>query len=342
MNREQQEQQENDILAPYALKNVLSQGRLEKEPKDEYRLDFARDRDRIIHTKAFRRLKGKTQVFVSGFGDHYRSRLTHSLEVAQIARTIARIFRANEDMVEAVALAHDLGHTPFGHAGQELLAKKLKPFGKHFEHNAQSRRILEVLEPKNLCIETLQCLCKHPTHQEKNEYQLAHQNYLEGQIVDLADAMAYSSADLQDGLASGLLTKEDWGFVPENLIQKMVEDLANTALPRLANVSSPDEIRFFPTPIIQFSEGFRAVFFQLKQQLMEKLYRHPMVLEQTNQGTQILSDLFDRFIASPELIPPTFEPAEPTLLRVTDFVAGMTDDFARENWEKICQEKKEK
>lgn len=337
MNRNAQETLEAKLLAPYALKNIDSKGRNTIEAQDEYRLDFARDRDRIIHTKAFRRLKGKTQVFVTGFGDHYRSRLTHSLEVSQIARTLARIFQANEDMAEAVALAHDLGHTPFGHAGQELLAKKLKNYGEHFEHNAQSRRILESIEPKNLCIETLQCLCKHPTEKEKENYHLSPQNFLEGQIVDIADAIAYTAADLQDGIASGLLLPNEWNEIPENFINEMVRDIAEYCFPQLQTFSSPEEIRTHHSPLISFSPHFLPIFQKTKEKLMQKLYRHPQVQSQTKRGTKILSDLFDYFIAYPEDLPETFENKEPTIIRIKDFLAGMTDGFAEENWEKFCK-----
>lgn len=333
--REQLEEQECITLAPYALKSKQSAGRATSEEKDEYRLEFARDRDRVIHTKAFRRLKGKTQVFVAHYGDHYRSRLTHSLEVAQIARTLARIFRANEDLVEAVALAHDLGHTPFGHAGQEALAKKMRKFDESFEHNAQSRRILETLESKNLCKETLQCLCKHPTAQEKKEYHLAPQNFLEGQIVDIADFIAYTCHDLQDGLHSGFLDPQDFSFVPDNILDAMVQDVARHGLLRLVDFTSPEEIRQYETGILTFSPEFTDLSSRLRTLLFEKLYKHPLVQKQTDKGEKVISDIFDSLMVSPQYIPSDFESSAPLHVRVRDFIAGMTDDFAMQFLENI-------
>lgn len=330
--REQLEQREILSLASYALKNTDSRGRVSSEVQDDYRLDFARDRDRILHTKAFRRLKGKTQVFVAHYGDHYRSRLTHSLEVAQVARTLARIFRANEDVAEAVALAHDIGHTPFGHAGQEVLAKKMKAFGRSFEHNAQSRRILEIIEPKNLCKETLQCLCKHPTNQEKKEYDLSSQNYLEGQIVDISDYIAYTCHDLQDGLRSGLLLPEKFKYVPPNLIDVLVRDIAEQGLQSLENINSPQDILNMETGILRFSKDVNALSKKLRSDLFEQLYRHPLVLEQTDKGEQILSDIFDFLMENFDTIPGHFEESAALEIRVRDFVAGMTDSFAEEFW----------
>lgn len=334
--RQQLEAQEEKILAPYALKNNVSKGRKTPEKKDEYRLEYTRDRDRILHTKAFRRLKGKTQVFVAHYGDHYRSRLTHSLEVAQIARTLARIFRANEDVVEAVALAHDLGHTPFGHAGQEILAKKLQPFGERFEHNAQSRRILETLEPKNLTREVLSCLCKHPTNAEKEEYNLSPQNFLEGQIVDIADSIAYTCHDLQDGLSSGILDPKDFDFVPKNMLDAMVTDIAEQGIQTLGKFFSPQEIRNHESGILQFSPKFFPVQKKLKDLLFKKMYHHPMVLEQTSRGEKILAEIFDFLSQNPQKIPTNFEVSSPVYIRIRDFIAGMTDSFAEKFWKENC------
>ncbi len=335
--RHQLEENEEKFLALYALKNKNSQGRIfpEKTEKDPFRLDFARDRDRVIHTKAFRRLKGKTQVFVAHHGDHFRSRLTHSLEVAQIARTFARIFRVNEDVVEAVALAHDLGHTPFGHAGQDILAQKMKEtFGETFEHNAQSRRILEVLEPKNLCRETLMCLYKHPTKQERAEKNLAPHNFLEGQIVDSADEIAYICHDLEDGLRAGILEEKDFDFVPQNPIDFFVSDIATQGLMKLKkeSFSHPDEIRNFSEEILQFSPKAEEIKTKLRKLLFQKMYHHPMVLEQTKKGETILSEIFDFLLKNKEYIPENSEGTESE--NIKDFIAGMTDQFAENFWKK--------
>jgi len=345
--RQQLEEQEDKILASYSLKNKFSKGRSSGK-KDKYRLDFARDRDRIIHTKAFRRLKGKTQVFVAHHGDHFRSRLSHSLEVAQIARTFARIFRVNEDVVEAVALAHDLGHTPFGHAGQEILAKKIRKFfpetGKTFEHNAQSRRILEVLEPQNLCEETLLCLYKHPTNKEKHALEISGklfpQNFLEGQIVDCADEIAYLCADLEDGLRAGILEKNDFDFVPENSIDFFVRDIAEQGLKKLEKIqqnsekcTSPDDIRNFPEEILKYSSEVLKIKTRLKKDLFTKMYHHPVVLVQTKKGEKIISEIFDFLLQNPEKIPANFTKISPEISQqICDFISGMTDQFAENFW----------
>ena len=328
--RQKLEVQEKSILAPWALHNINSKGRHTPETKDEYRLNFARDRDRIIHTKAFRRLKGKTQVFVAHYGDHYRSRLTHSLEVAQIARTIARILGANEDVCEAVALAHDIGHTPFGHAGQDALSKKLRPYGISFEHNAQSRRILEVLEPQNLSIEILQCLCKHPTKTEQKEYNLSPQNSIEGQIVDIADAIAYSAHDLQDGLQSGLLNKTDFNFLPDNILDVMVRDIVEYSSTCLQIYKTTEEVQNAQNPIIQFSPEFLPTFKTLRNHLFQKLYKHDFVVEQMEKGEKIISDIFDILEQDQKKIPHDFQISNPHHIRIKDFIAGMTDNFAVE------------
>ena len=332
--RETLENHEDSFLAPYALKNKYSLGRKTPEKKDNFRLDFARDRDRIVHTKAFRRLKGKTQVFVAHYGDHFRSRLSHSLEVAQIARTLARIFRVNEDVVEAVALAHDLGHTPFGHAGQEILAKKMRKFSGTFEHNAQSRRILETLEPKNLCKETLICLYKHPTKKEIQEKNLAPHNFLEGQIVDCADEIAYLCADLEDGMRGGILEKSDFDFVPENCIDFLVQDIATQGLKKLERLSplltSPDDIRNFSEEILSYSPEAFAIKKKLKKELFQKMYHHEVVLEQTRKGEKIIAELFDFLVINPHHIPENFSGEISEQIR--DFISGMTDTFAENFW----------
>lgn len=338
--REQLEANEEKFLAPYALKNIFSQGRpLPEDPekKDPFRLDFARDRDRIIHTKAFRRLKGKTQVFVAHHGDHFRSRLTHSLEVAQIARTLARIFRVNEDVVEAVALAHDLGHTPFGHAGQSILDKKMrKEFSEGFEHNAQSRRILETIEPQNLSKEILMCLYKHPTQKEREENNLFPHNFLEGQIVDTADEIAYMCHDLEDGLRAEILQKKDFNFVPHNIINTLVSDIAEQGLKKIKkeNFHSPEEIQKFSKEILQYSPLILEIKTKLKSTLFTKMYHHPIVLEQTHKGEKILSEIFDFLVKNPQTIPENFSGKKSD--NIKDFIAGMTDQFAENFWKKYC------
>jgi dGTPase len=204
--------EEDTRLAPYAMKSSLSEGRVHKEKEDQYRLPFQRDRDRIIHCRSFRRLQAKTQVFVSYYGDHYRDRLTHSLEVAQIARSICRNLGLNEDLTECISLAHDLGHPPFGHSGEEALNEAMKKYNLHFEHNEQSRRIIETLEKiypnfdgLNCSKEVLDGLLKHNPHQYKTHIRFAVSPHLEGEIMDKADEIAYINHDIDDGLRGGMM-----------------------------------------------------------------------------------------------------------------------------------------
>ncbi len=217
------EQREDDSLAGYAMPASQSRGRAHEEAEHGFRLAFQRDRDRIIHSTAFRRLEYKTQVFVNHEGDYYRTRLTHTMEAAQITRTIARALGLNQDLGEAVALAHDLGHTPFGHAGEDILADLMSEHGG-FEHNAQSLRIVEFLERRypgfpglNLSYEVREGIVKHSTDYDRPivlSYEPSEAPPLEAQIVDLADEIAYNSADIDDGLESGLIRTEDLEGVP--------------------------------------------------------------------------------------------------------------------------------
>ncbi|MEI7510991.1 MAG: dNTP triphosphohydrolase [Candidatus Peregrinibacteria bacterium] len=356
-SREDQQRREAEMLPAYALKNAFSKGRKYPEAHHAFRLDFARDRDRIVHTKAFRRLKGKTQVFVAHHGDHFRSRLTHSLEVAQVARVMARALGANEDMVETVALAHDLGHTPFGHAGQDALNALLKPFGESFEHNAQSRRIVEVLEIHhphpyglNLCEETLECLCKHPTVQERERYNLPQQNFLEGQIVDIADMIAYLAHDLEDGLCAGLLLEEqvqnlplvrrmgNTGFSLSALVNMLVEDVVLCSAHHLQVLlpQNPEDIRRSDVAVARFSDPFLVEVQGLKRFLYDAMYQHPTVTAQIDFGVRVIETLFDYYIKHPQDLPEDEQRAEdPVFIRVKDFIAGMTDVFAIEQRKKI-------
>jgi len=207
------ESEQNKTLAPYAMKSSLSQGRVFPEPDDPFRSPFQRDRDRIIHSKAFRRLQAKTQVFVSYYGDHYRDRMTHSIEVAQIARDISRSLGLNEDLSEVLSLAHDLGHPPFGHGGEDALNEAMEEFGLGFEHNEQSRRIIESLEKVypsfdglNATKETLDGLLKHNPHNYHTYIDFIVSPHLEGQVMDLSDEIAYTNHDVDDGLRSGIFT----------------------------------------------------------------------------------------------------------------------------------------
>lgn len=225
-------------MASYAMKNAESAGRVYKEPEDPYRLPFQRDRARIIHSKSFRRLQAKTQVFVSYFGDHYRDRMTHSIEVSQIARDISRTLGLNEDLSECLALAHDLGHPPFGHGGEAALDEVLQPFGLHFEHNEQSRRIIEKLEkihPEydglNVTKEVLDGLLKHHPELYKKYLEFETSPHLEAQVVDLSDEIAYTNHDIDDGLRSGLITIEQLQqFTLWQNAEKMVSNEIGTGI----------------------------------------------------------------------------------------------------------------
>jgi len=356
--------QEKRNLAPFAAKNAETKGREFSEKKDPFRLDFQRDRDRIIHSKAFRRLKGKTQVFVSHYGDHYRSRLSHTLEVAQIARDIARNFKLNEDLAESIALAHDLGHTPFGHAGEEALNDVMQRFGKTFEHNTQSKRIVEKLEKKypnfdglNLTFEVRDGLIKHRSAYDKGDKNdLRKQASLEAQIVNLSDEIAYQNHDLDDGLRAGIFHKEDldklelWQEaknkvdknLPENLwvsrvisslINLMVLDLYEGSLNQLEKIlpKNIDDIYHTTESLISFTPKFEQKNNFLRQFLYLNFYKTDTVLNQSNKGKEIIKKLFFTYHKNPKLLPQKiFEKTKTGNLEeiIKDYIAGMTDSFA--------------
>ena len=357
-SRSDLEQEENQRLACFAMKNSQSKGRKFAQAKDEFRLDFQRDRDRVLHCKAFRRLKGKTQVFVAHHGDHFRSRLTHTLEVAQISISLARNLRANEDLAQTIALAHDLGHTPFGHTGEAAMNDLLHRFGKEFEHNAQSRRVVETLEKKypqfpglNLTFEVLEGLHKHRTPHDLRNKKLSQQAFLEAQIVDLADEIAYQNHDLEDGLNSGILRfaevaqLEVFQMLQERLGQSISQDdfqigalinlmvsdvlLATCKNLQSAGVTSPDAIRNFPSKMVAFSPQVENANNHLRHFLQTKFYRHETVADQSRTGFETVKKLFFHFQKNPNRLPDDFQKSdEPREILIKDFIAGMTDDFA--------------
>jgi dGTPase len=335
------------LLAPYAVSTSL-RGRRIDEPVPIGRSEFQRDRDRIIHSAAFRRLEYKTQVFVNHEGDLFRTRLTHSIEVAQIGRSIARRLRLNEDLVEAISLAHDLGHTPFGHAGQEALNECMKDHGG-FEHNLQSLRVVDVLEEKyaafdglNLCFETREGILKHcsPIHAselgEVGERFLNNQRpSLEAQLANLADEIAYNNHDVDDGLRSGLLTLEQLSSVrlfSEHLeeVRKAFPNLAerrvvHETVRRMINALVSDLIaqtednirRYSPKsiddvraalPLVAFSPEMHEKNRELKAVLRTQLYRHYRVMRMSAKARRIISDLFEVFMDDSRLLPPQFSP----------------------------------
>jgi dGTPase len=330
-------------LAPYAALAARSRGRMHAEPPTATRTEFQRDRDRIVHSTAFRRLEYKTQVFVNHEGDLFRTRLTHSLEVAQIARGIARALQLNEDLVEAIALAHDLGHTPFGHAGQDALHECMRPYGG-FEHNLQSLRVVDVLEERyggfdglNLTFETREGILKHCSLEnarrlgEVGERFIAkRQPSLEAQIANLADEIAYNNHDVDDGLRSGLLTLEQLEAVPlfarqatqvreqfpqivgrrmihevvRRMINELIVDLLAESRGRIeAAAPSTIDDARAAAPLIAFSATMRGEADELKRVLRDQLYRHYQVMRMTEKARRIVTDLFNAFLAEPRLLP---------------------------------------
>ncbi len=334
-------------LAAYAAHSESSRGRAFEEPFKDHRLAYERDRDRIIHCAAFRRLEYKTQVFVNHEGDYYRTRLTHSLEVAQIARGIARNLRLNEDLVEALALAHDLGHTPFGHTGEDVLNRLMQGHGG-FEHNRQSLRIVETLEQRypgfdglNLSWETREGIIKHSSDYDCagseaiRDYEPTLRPTLEAQIIDLADEIAYNNHDIDDGLKAGLIKLQDLSGVElwrdtwqkigakfpgldekrqvsqtiSYLISSLIHDLVSTTEQNLARlkVNNLDDIRRQPRNVASFSEAMKERNRQLKSFLFQRLYRHHKVERMRVKAERFLTLLFENYIAHPSLLPEKYQ-----------------------------------
>ncbi len=333
--REEYETIERQILHPKACLSSKTKGRLKREKEDDIRTAFQRDRDRIIHSKAFRRLKHKTQVFFSPQGDHYRTRLTHVLEVAQIARTIARALRLNEDLTEAIALGHDLGHTPFGHAGETVL-REIHPEG--FEHYEQSLRVVDILEKNgqglNLTYEVRDGILNHSKGKEGQILSDAPAT-LEGQIVRVADIIAYLNHDLDDAMRAGVIKSSD---IPSHFIEK----LGNRHSKRI-NRMVRDVI--FSTikadyEKITVSEEIESLMYELRQFLFERVYYNPLVLQEAQKAKYIIEALYNYFLEHPHLL---FGDVIPSLREVhravCDFIAGMTDRYALYTFEKIFMPK---
>ena len=365
---------EDQRLAPYAVKSSLSRGRDHVEKEETMRLPFQKDRDRILHSRAFRRLKMKTQVFVAHYGDHYRTRLTPSLEVAQVSRDVARALGLNEDLAEAIALAHDLGHTPFGHAGEHALDEMMQPFGLRFEHNHQSKHIVEEVEqiyPEfrglNLTFETRQGLMKHqsPWDQADSEF---HGASLEAQVVNLADEIAYNNHDVDDGLRSGLITETDlqtlpiWRIASEAvgreygvietsysresrtisaMFGQMIEDLVQTTSSNLeaAQLHSLEAVYRRTDHLVQFGAEQFARNKALREFLSERIYFNETVLSLSRRGQGIIKDLFDAYHANSTLLPKDerkkIEAGERPEVVIKDYISGMTDDYAEQAWERV-------
>ena len=340
--REEYERREREILAPYAAPSAQSQGREHEEPECKYRSCFQRDRDRIIHSEAFRRLEYKTQVFVNHEGDYYRTRLTHTLEVAQISRGIARTLRLNEDLTEAIALAHDLGHTPFGHRGETVLNDLMAAHGG-FEHNRQSFRVVTYLERRypqfdglNLTYEVREGIVKHTgAYDAPDVPSFQSQGYptLEAQIVNVSDQIAYMNHDLDDGLQSGMLTFELLEVVDlwqevfsrvqrdfprarpkmhkyqtiRRLIHVLITDLQEETGKRLKELglTSLDDVRERGKEVVAHSKEMKAKITRLLDTLLVNLYQHYHVERMAQKSGRILRDLFHSYVENPKLLPPT-------------------------------------
>ncbi|MBI3097644.1 MAG: deoxyguanosinetriphosphate triphosphohydrolase [Planctomycetes bacterium] len=375
--REEIEAREERSLAPYGMRSRESHGRRFPEPEHAYRTAFQRDRDRIVHSSAFRRLEYKTQVFVNHEGDHFRTRLTHEMEVAQISRTVARALGLNEDLCEALALIHDLGHTPFGHAGQDAMQELMKDHGG-FEHNLQSLRIVETLERRypdfpglNLTWEVRESILKHKVKRDQplpDEYRPDWAPLLEAQVVDLADSIAYDHHDVDDSLPAGFITEEDlaevelWRIASAEvakrypgidgktarrqkvrfLIDLAVTDLIRTTAGslRAQKIASIDDVRTAKSAVAGFSKEMEARKGELQVFLNARVYRHHRVLRMQERAKRFLRDIFHEYVRNPGQLPPEFQSwarEAGTERAVCDYIAGMTDRFAQEEYLKFFQ-----
>ncbi len=363
-DRERLEQIEVDRLAPYALLSRNSEGRCYPDDEPPYRTAFQRDRDRIVHAAAFRQLEYKTQVFENDEGDYYRTRLTHTLEVAQIGRTVARALLVNEDLVETICLAHDLGHPPFGHAGEDSLNDMMQGHGG-FNHNFQSYRIVTELERRyadfpglNLTRETLAGIAKHETNFDLSGVAGLDPNArgsVEAQIADICDSLAYNAHDLDDGLQAGLIHVEDldaldiWRALTEgrgwkggrldeimrhslirDLIGIEVDDLLKCTVANLGalNPQSPLDIQNHPTNVVEFSEPIRVWNSALKRFLYDKMYYHSRVIRMKVRAARFIADIFHSLVDEPRQLPEDYQAnlSNRDLYRViADYIAGMTD-----------------
>lgn len=325
--RERSEQLEQEVLSPYAAKATASSGREIEEPLCDVRTCFQRDRDRIIHSKAFRRLKHKTQVFLSPEGDHYRTRLTHTLEVSQISRTIARALRLNEDLTEAIALGHDLGHTPFGHCGEEALNEIHKG---GFEHNVQSKRVVDLLEKGsngrtglNLTREVRDGILNHTGENSPMT--------LEGKIVKLCDRIAYINHDIDDAIRAGVLTMDLFDEPVFDLIGKTHSKRINTLI--LDVISTSDYKND-----IRMSDEISRSFLELRQYMFEHVYLNPEAKKEEIKARMIVKDLYQYYADHPEELPmelyDLYQQGHGNDA-VKDYIAGMTDRYAVTKYKNI-------
>ena len=373
-NRENQEKLEEVLLAPYAVHAANSKGRKYPEPEPSFRTCFQRDRDRILHTSAFRRLEYKTQVFINYEGDYYRTRLTHTLEVTQIGRSLARALGANEDLVESICMAHDMGHPPFGHSGEATLNQLMKDHGG-FNHNHHSYRIVTEIEKRypefpglNLSWEVLEGMVKHETEYDKTDaldFDPALRGHLEAQITNVADELAYTSHDLDDGLRSGMITTEMlagielWDMVLENfgsencelddltrhqIIRELVGLEVNsmiyssTARIEKSGVRTSLELQSLPYNVVGFDDQMMKRNRVLKDFLFKNMYRNYRVVRMQQKAERVLTELFNAYNHEPAMLPNQFQAqiADKGKERsICDYLAGMTDRFAVEEYQRL-------
>ena len=367
---------EEITIAPYGTHSKDTKGRTYPEDEHSYRSCFQRDKDRIIHTTTFRRLEYKTQVFVNDEGDYYRTRLTHTLEVACIGRTLARALGGNEDLAETICLAHDMGHPPFGHSSEDVLAKKMVDHGG-FNHNRQTLRIVTKLEKRydafdglNLCWETLEGIAKHETEYDTGgdmDFNPELRGSLEAQIANISDETAYSAHDLDDGLRSGLINLDMvkdlqiWRLLSDKLhfvdthlsdldrhrfINALtgleVDDIVDTTMQTIQqkHIESVDDLVHMPYNIVANSDELTRMNRELKDFLFHNLYRHYRVMRMSSKADMILSRLFDTFLNSPVLLPTHIQKTiegKGLETAICDYIAGMTDRYATEQYRKLFE-----
>ncbi len=367
-----------ELLAPYAQKSALSKGRCYKEEEHKYRSCYQRDRDRIIYSTAFRRLEYKTQVFVNHEGDYYRTRLTHTLEVSQIAKSIARALSLNEDLVEAISLAHDLGHTPFGHSGEDALHELMRDYGG-FDHNTQGLRVVDFLEERypdfpglNLTCEVREGIIKHSTPFDRPRPALPFESkgspILEIQVVDIADEIAYDNHDLDDGITSGLIKEEDLSIlklwvdkekefkkrhpgvkgevakyqVIRSLIDAQVSDVISQTEANIKRlkVRKIADVAKTPERIVMVSKAMQAMRGPMREFLTANLYHHYRVVRMSNKANRFITSLFNVYLDKSDQLPPTTQGRlkhEDEHRVICDYIAGMTDRYALDEYKKFFE-----
>jgi len=368
---------ERKALSTYAVFSSDTQGRKYQEKSDDERLCFQRDKDRIIHSRAFRRLDEKTQVFIAGSGDHYRTRLTHTLEVAQISKDIARRLGLNEDLCDAISLAHDLGHPPFGHGGEDSLDKMMKEYDLHFEHNKQSRKIVEKLEKVypnfdglNLSFEVLDGLMKHQTVWDQSGKEFETFPHLEAQVVNVADEIAYTNHDIDDGLRGeffkldDLRTLELWkkaeakvlnkykikmndriliARVISRLISMMIADFCKHTEQNIEknDIKIVKDVSLFQGKLGGFSEEMFKMVAALREFLYKNFYMSDEIVKFVEKGKHMISELFKFYVSNPKMLPNDFDQrdSDDFINTVKDYIAGMTDGFLQREFSRLIGNK---